>query len=294
MVNQTGLTLIVASTGRPIELQQLLENVQRQSLQPDRIILSLHSQADAPAEVPDGVHVIFGPKGLPAQRNRGMESALGASEFLAFVDDDYLPTRDMIQGALAVFRAYPDVVGCNGRLLADGINSKGITYDDARDIIAQHERHGRDVVNICDVLDGLYGCNMVFRASAIGDVRFDENLPLYGWQEDIDFAAQLLPRGRLIRTDAFAGVHRGAKGGRSSGVKLGYAQVVNPIYLARKRTMRWAYAIKIIRNNIAANAAKMFFPEAWVDRRGRLLGNLRGLADVVARKDNPKNILRME
>jgi hypothetical protein len=32
---------------------------------------------------------------------------------------------------------------------------------------------------------------MAFRYQAIDGERFDENLPLYGWQEDVDFAAAL-------------------------------------------------------------------------------------------------------
>jgi len=285
--------VVVASCGRPEELKQLLIALSRQTRRPSRIVLSLHTAADAPADPGPGVEIVFGSKGLPAQRNRGLACVEHDVDLVAFLDDDYLPARTMIAGAAALFERYPDVVACNGRLLADGINSAGIDYPAALALIDRFEREGRDEVNIRSELDGLYGCNMVYRASALQGARFDENLPLYGWQEDIDFAARLLPLGRLIRSDAFAGVHRGVKGGRTSGVKLGYSQVVNPIYLARKRTMNWRYARKLIRNNLFANVGRFFFPEPWVDRRGRLHGNLLGFFDVIRGKDDPRNILEL-
>jgi GT2 family glycosyltransferase len=292
-MNDSRVAIVVASTGRPGELDELLVHLGCQTVAPDYIVLSVHERGDLPPNIPDGVRVIFGEKGAAAQRNRGLELIINKSDIVVFIDDDYLPTKDMISGVIAVFSELTDVVGCNGRLLADGINTPGITYEAANALLKKHELSGESKVNIrCD-LDGLYGCNMAFRAAAIGAVRFDENLPLYSWQEDIDFAAQLLGRGRLIRTDGFTGVHRGVKRGRGSGVKFGYSQIVNPIYLARKKTMRWPYALKIIRNNVAANFAKMFFPEAWVDRRGRAVGNLLGLCDVFLGKDDPRKITRL-
>ena len=285
--------VIIASTGRPQELQQLVDALSRQTHPAERILLSLHSAADTPEHVRAGIEVVYGPKGSSTQRNRGLEELEEGVDLIAFLDDDYLPAATMLAGAVAAFEAFPDVIGVNGRLLADGIHSAGVSYADALSLIEGHERHGSDALNICDELDGMYGCNMVFRASAIQGTRFDENLPLYSWQEDIDFAARLMIRGRLVRTDAFSGVHRGVKRARGSGVRFGYSQVVNPIYLARKRTMRWPYARKLIRNNFAANLSRSLFPEPWVDRRGRLLGNVLGLVDVLRRRDDPRRILQL-
>ena len=48
---------------------------------------------------------------------------------------------------------------------------------------------------------GTYGCNMAFRTAGIGSVRFDERLPLYGWQEDLDFCGALRGSGRIVKTN---------------------------------------------------------------------------------------------
>ena len=65
-------------------------------------------------------------------------------------------------------------------------------------------------------------------------LRFDENLPLYGWLEDIDFARSIAPYGRVVKSMLLRGVHLGVKRGRTSGVKLGYSQIANPLYMLEK------------------------------------------------------------
>jgi hypothetical protein len=45
--------------------------------------------------------------------------------------------------------------------------------------------------------------------------------------------------------------------------------------------------------NIAANIARSFFPEPWVDRKGRLKGNLLALIDIARGRDSPGRILQL-
>jgi hypothetical protein len=132
------------------------------------------------------------------------------------------------------------------------------------------------------------GCNMAFRVSAIGKLRFDERLVLYCWQEDTDFGAQIAKRGRSVFSDALWGVHLGTKGGRTSGCRLGYSQMVNPRYLVAKGTMPPLKAIELAGRNILANALRALYPEPYIDRRGRLRGNLIGLWDVATGRWRPE------
>lgn len=287
------IAVVVATLGRPDEVGQLVDRLARQSCAPSTIVLSVTGPQDLPANLPDHVRVVTGGKGLPAQRNRGMALVLETSDVIAFLDDDYLPSRTALAGMAALFARFPDVVGANGRLLADGINSAGIGLEEADTLIAAYDRAPPQEPCILKDMSGLYGCNMAYRAAAIGENRFDERLALYGWQEDIDFAARLLPRGRVVRSNAFAGVHRGIKGARTSGTRLGYSQVVNPLYLSRKGTMSPRYAAKIVANNILANHIKALRPEPWVDRWGRVRGNWRGVWHVLTGRDDPIRILNM-
>ncbi len=175
-------------------------------------------------------------------------------------------------------------------MLRDGIKGGGISYDSAIEIIQKFEAEPVLPIKNEDYLFA-YGCNMAFRASVIGNLRFDENLPLYGWQEDMDFAAQISVHGKVIRTTAFAGVHRGVNKGRSPGKAFGFSQIVNPAYLVRKGTMTPKKALTLIVRNVLANHAKFFQPEPFVDRRGRLLGNWLGLLHLLQGKTDPTLIL---
>jgi hypothetical protein len=125
-------------------------------------------------------------------------------------------------------------------------------------------------------------------------LRFDENLPLYGWQEDFDFSYQVGRSGRLVRDASLRGVHMGVKVGRSSGKRLGYSQIANPLYLLNKRTMPSKRALRLIRDNVAANIARSIRPEHHVDRRGRLLGNLLAIRDLVSSRLDPRRILEFD
>lgn len=285
--------MIVASTGRPDSLAKMARSIAAQTRPPDRLVFSVVDERDLPADRDQlaGAEVVFGPRGLPRQRNAGLGGVGTGVDLIVFFDDDFVPSRFALARVAEFFAGLPDVVGATGHVLADGINLPGIPDADADAIVAAYDRDPPDdAPSVKRDVYGLYGCNMVFRAAAIGDVRFDERLPLYGWQEDIDFAAQLLPRGRLVQTRAFAGVHQGLKGGRASGVRLGYSQVINPLYLARKGTMRRKYARALVRRNVVANLLRAVRPEPWVDRRGRLWGNLIGLIDLARGRITPERI----
>ncbi len=83
----------------------------------------------------------------------------------------------------------------------------------------------------------------------------------------------------------------GAKSGRVAGDRLGYSQVVNPIYLARKGTFPWSHALPSAARHFAMNALRSLAPEPHVDRFGRLRGNLRALGDLLRGRAHPTRIL---
>lgn len=289
------VAVIIASLGRPLALAELLESLAVQTRFPDRIVLALTGQSDGPPAAVNypNVEIIYGPRGSCAQRNAALDHLGGDADVILFMDDDYVPSRFAVERAVELLIHYPDVAGATGHLLADGIHGPGIAIDEARQMLADYDRQAAPPVCPYRDLGGLYGCNMVFRVSAIRDVRFDERLPLYGWQEDIDFSAQAQRNGRTVKTFAFAGVHRGLKGARSSGVRVGYSQVVNPVYLVGKGTMERRYARRIIIRNVAANHLRAFRPEKWVDRLGRLRGNWLGIIDLLLGRARPERILQL-
>lgn len=295
------ISVIVCSVGRPGCLAYLVTRLNQQTLLPTRILLVVPSAADAPPEgslpagLPVAPEIVLSPKGLPRQRNRGLELAEGSSDFIVFFDDDFIPSRHALSRAVEAFATFPDVNGMTGQLIADGINGPGITPEEAGARVdvwdaATGDAAARVPPRARHDLVGLYGCNMAYRTAAIAGIRFDERLPLYGWQEDIDFGARV--PGRRIATDAFAGVHCGVKVGReTAGQRLGYSQIVNPIYLLRKGTLSPKFALRLCARNFAANHLRAFRPEAWIDRRARVRGNWIALIDLARGRADPARIL---
>jgi len=130
-MSKTRIAVVIATLGRPEEVGQLLLHLKTQTHAPSDIIVSVTGDQDLPSDMPDGVRVVQGSRGSSAQRNRGMIEVLGACDLIAFFDDDYVPSRYALAGATALFERFPDIVGANGNLVADGINSAGIDYSKA-------------------------------------------------------------------------------------------------------------------------------------------------------------------
>ncbi|WP_324481927.1 glycosyltransferase [Acidiphilium sp.] len=282
------VAIIIASIGRRNEIEQLLPHLFSQTLPPWKVILSVEKNDDIPDGIPSAVEIIKGPRGLTAQRNRGLESVINNCDVIVFYDDDFIPARNSIAEIVKIFEKYPEIVASTGLVLADGVKKGGIEYDVSVDIV-NNQSISNPPENIRDI-DSLYGCNMALRAKAVGAIRFDETLPLYGWQEDVDFAGQLLVKGRIVSADTFQGVHRGVNKGRTPGAKLGYAQVVNPLYLFKKGTMRWKKALILVLKNIIANHMRLIWEEPFIDRRGRAKGNWIGLWHILTGSSDPRRI----
>lgn len=289
---ETSVAVVVASLGRPELISQIKVLMDAQTSMPDMLLFSVVSEADCPANLAqtERLRVIKGRKGLCAQRNHALDWLGGRYDIIVFYDDDFVPSKYSVERIREFFLLHPEVVGATGNVLRDGINSAGIPFDQAREILLRHEERNFSPPWIVMGLHGLYGCNMAYRASAIGKTRFDERLKLYAWQEDIDFAASLARRGRIVKTFAFAGVHQGVKIGRTPGRKLGYSQIINPSYLVHKGTMRKGFAARLMLRNFLANHIRSIRPEPWVDRLGRARGNWIGIFDLIRGRLTPERI----
>jgi hypothetical protein len=134
---------------------------------------------------------------------------------------------------------------------------------------------------------------MAFRAKDIENITFDERLALYGWLEDRDFSSRAATRAGMISTDLLWGVHLGSKRGRTSGLRYGYSQVVNPWYLMKKGSMGHFEAFTYIARGFSRNALGFVFRNSTVDRPGRFKGNLIGLKDVINGSWAPEKITEL-
>lgn len=282
----------IATRGRAPILLETLAELDRQARPADRILVS-HATPEDVAGVTDrfpGVEFLTGASGLPAQRNRILD-AIGDCDAVVFFDDDFLPAPGWLAVLEQVLRVRPDCAVATGVVLADGAKGPGIAPADARAILAAAPPVA-DALATAPAFNA-YGCNMALRLAPLRAhaIRFDEALPLYAWYEDIDLSRRLLPHGAILRLLGAQGVHLGTKQGRVPGVRLGYSQVANPLYLARKGSFPWSHAIPSAARHCLINALKSLRPEAEVDRRGRLRGNLLALADLLRARMRPDRVL---
>jgi GT2 family glycosyltransferase len=286
------VVVIVATFGRKEQVARLLAQLERQTLLPDAVILSApdadHIPSNTVCRFP--VSRVFGNTGLPAQRNIALDVAGDRFDIITFFDDDFIPADDYLEGVSKAFTQQPDWAVVTGHVLKDGATTAGLTWDEGIQAIREAgpatEARGVDQISA-------YGCNMSIRAASIGGLRFDERLVLYGWQEDVDFTSQLRARGRVVCLKSIRGVHLGVKSGRVNGIRFGYSQVANPIYLVRKGTIPSTFALRLMGKNLLANLARSLWPESYVDRRGRLRGNLLALSHVARGRVEPEYILKI-
>jgi hypothetical protein len=285
--------LIFPTRGRAEVLERVVAFVGLQTVTPDLIIVSCVSDEDA-GELASGpgMLVIKGKPGSSVQRNHALNHVPGDFDILIILDDDFLMHGRWISEVLKAMDSDPSIACVTGTVVADGIHGPGYSFEEGRAILA----NAKDVPESMRVVPtgGPYGCNMAFRARSVAGLRFDERLVLYGWQEDRDFGGQIWNRGgRVVRINTALGVHLGVKRGRVSGRKLGYSQVINPLYLARKKTMPLRDALDHILRNVASNVVRSIAPEPWIDRRGRLSGNLIGLWDSVRGRLTPERAAKL-
>lgn len=281
--------VIIATTGRSQMVGAAVRRLSLQTRKPDGIVV-IGAQPDDVACVHDddpAVEVLIAPRGSCSQRNAGLDHIAGRSDVVVFFDDDLVADHHYLAHTEQLFESDPELVGLTGHLVADGAHTGAIRWDDA---VARLDRGGERADAPSAATTWLYGCNMAVRVSAARELRFDTALPLYGWQEDVDFSARLGRMGRMMRAPQLTGIHLGARGGRTSGMRFGYSQVANVLYLRRKGTIRLAHGWRLMLGNIAANLVKSFRPEPEIDRRGRLRGNVQALLDSLRGLDDPRRI----
>ena len=295
--SNSTIGVVIATRGRPDIVAAIVERLLQQSRLPNQIIV-VGSQASDIAlikPVPGKVTMTVGRVGSAHQRNDGLAITGNAYDYIAFFDDDFVPSHFWLERMAQIFDTHADVAGMSGIILDDGTTTAGISVPDADAMVKVHDAQNKTDGKLAKSFShgGNVGCNMAYRNSAIGSIRFDENLPRYAWMEDSDFRGQIERKGSFARAFDLWGVHLGHKHGRSSGVTLGYAQIANGIYLAKKGTVPKSYMIRQCVRNLIANTLRSIAPEPYVDRRGRLKGNLTALGDLLRGKLNPNRILNL-
>lgn len=305
MNNISKAFVIVATKGRAKETYILLNHLAAQTYPIKKIVVVGSEQSDIvglenhPLFSTQKLVIKTSPVGSCIQRNHGLDQITDdvkdiAPEnwFVIFFDDDFRLVANWVENCADLFARDSTVVGMTGRVLADGVHGTGLSENEAQEILAN---------NLADLTQadyaettGLYGCNMAFRGSFANKARFDENLPLYGWQEDIDYSTRAARDGKIVYAPSCVGVHMGVSNGRTSGVRFGYSQIANPIYLYKKGTMTYKKMMTLMSRNVGANVIRTILMNRKKDFSGRLYGNILALIDLLRKNCHPKNVIKIK
>ena len=286
-------TVVICSAHRPDVLAETIESVLcRQSVPPLEIIVSVFNQTHVTAETGrrPGVRVVLsGIQGTCAQRNAA--ARVVQTPYTLFLDDDVELAANFIESMERLLDHDTDAVAATGFLVIDGARGDGgldrsVARSYASNYVREHENY-----------DHGEGQNIFVRSQVFEKVLFDENLPLYGWLEDLDFATNILRYGRIIMNTETCWAHIGTPGGRTSGLRFGYSQVVNPFYLWRKNgkpgltRVIFGHWLRYLAYNYRREMIK--HPSDRSDRTGRFTGNMIALHHVLAGKVDPSYILHV-
>jgi GT2 family glycosyltransferase len=212
--------------------------------------------------------------------------------YVLFLDDDVELLPNYIETMEELFDNQPKAILSTGKIIQEGANyPAGIDRKRAELLLATFV--GGPIVNITEA----YGCNMFVRTEIAKKIKFDENLPLYGWLEDLDFSIRSREFGQIVHNQKSGLVHLATVTGRGSEVRYGYSQIANPYYIWRKLSSptfknmllnHWArYTIANLAYTIC------FWAKVRGDRPGRLQGNARALFDLMIGRMHPTRIMEM-
>ena len=292
MKSSTRLAVGIPTRGRPALLSETIAFLAKQERQPDQILVAFADLVDIGNAAERFPHVTFiqTELGLTRQRNAILTLA-GDNDFLLFIDDDFFLDPQYLRITERFLVENPQVVASTGRVLADDVKGPGLTVAQAKSIVASST--GAQCEQRITPTFLAYGCNMRLRLAPVRehDLRFDETLPLYGWYEDWDFSAQLASFGSIVHISNACGVHLSTKLGRIAGVRMGYAQVANPIYLARKGTFPWSHVLKFIVGPLSEEPGAQSGPGSPRRPAGEIQRKFNRLPSSFNRHASPKQIV---
>jgi GT2 family glycosyltransferase len=294
---RSDIAVIICSLGRSDVLDTTLQSVFAQSLPPSQIIISVTTADDLSSTTRRDcrIEVVMSPTGSSIQRNKAIHSVNRECKIVCFLDDDVELDRHYLEYIREEMSANPEIAVASGRLVADGCNNVPVSREKARCLLADCSHPSNNDGDPVEVINA-YGCNMCVRRELLDSVQFDERLALYGWLEDADFCHQCRQAGKVVRSKRAALVHLGILSGRVSGLRFGFSQIMNPLYLARKGSLPSLY--HVVKNHwakaVISNVLYSILGDPYVDRYGRLRGNLIAFRMIAAANVKPEYVRRLQ
>lgn len=182
-----SVAVAIATAGRRDILTQTVAFLNNQIRKPDEFLICPAGSSDidlAAMSLYDGQDLgKLGARSLP---QAGALIAASSADIIVFLDDD-LPAANYLAEVEELFLGVPDVTVATGHVVKDGAQGAGLELYEGLQALSADDFRGPDTIE--PTFNG-YGCNMAIRMAPVRahDIRFDGDLPLYAWLEDLDFS----------------------------------------------------------------------------------------------------------
>lgn len=251
------LAVVIPTRNRPKEVDTVLDCLSHQSRRPDVVVVVDGSDPMLRCETIAASHrnalnieyLQHWPPSAAAQRNAGIESIVRKSDLIALIDDDIdLPpialsaACDAIESMPAGFVGFgfnttePAPKHGYGTLKSSALAERLGLYSKRVGTVSSSGWHTRLLrVSELTEVEWLLSGAVIWRASILKAMRFDEYFERYSYLEDLDLSLQARRLGgRLAILPRAEFTHRAAKGGRGSRFWFGQVEVRNRRYIVRK------------------------------------------------------------
>jgi len=207
-----GITVIIPTFKRPIDLDRCLAALEEQSLKPAEILIAYRAEDEATQaylarQDRPGLSarlILCDRPGQVYAMTVGIDNVRSA--FFAFTDDDGAPAPDWLERIVAHFQSDPKIGGVGGK---DYVCVGGMWFEGEEPVVGRIRWNGRAIgfhhlgVGPARYVECLKGVNMAFRRSAFDDLRPDSRLRGKGAQvgSDLHLSLSVVARGYKLIYD---------------------------------------------------------------------------------------------
>ena len=286
----------IPTIGRAIVLRETLIELTRQNRRPDKVIVcgTRPTDVEGAAEAYPGTIVLLSEPGLPRQRNAVIEAAVDA-DIVVFFDDDFLPDPGYLAAVEQHMARDPQIVVATGAAARRRHQRPGSLARTADERSCRATRHRPAAGRLTSsprfpVTDATWpsasrrcvrmACGSTSACRCMAGRRM--SISPAAWPRSAGWCGSMRRAGFISASSPDADPACGSATPRSP-IRFISAASGDGYPLRR--------AIGHIAKNMAMNIARAIWPEPYVDRRGRLYGNLLALRDLTVRRMVPERIL---
>jgi glycosyltransferase involved in cell wall biosynthesis len=247
------ITFIIATKDRPDDLRQALRSLAAQSVSLFHTVIV--DGGDVPAEsvlleFVGQLHVTYikhRPPSASAQRNAGIEAIPAGTALVGFIDDDAVLEPFALERMMSFWASAPaDIAGCGFNLINHPTMRGGLLkrariaempglYSGRAGAVMPSGWHTMiGTVHETIFVDWLPSTAVVWRASVLGALRFDEFFTGYSYLEDLDFSFAASRKWRLAVLADAKYRHNASLMRHCSSFRFGRTEIRNRLYFVRK------------------------------------------------------------